>query len=135
MGRRVAWLVSVALVAAAAWWAWYRSGQSERPYPIPGEVERITVEVLNATGIDGLARATTRQLRHRGFDVVYFGTAAMDTLRETFIAVRRGDTTGAARVREALGVGKVVVQPDPRLLLDASVFLGHDAVPLINFRP
>ena len=30
------------MVAAAAWWAWYRSGQSERPYPIPGEVERIT---------------------------------------------------------------------------------------------
>ncbi len=123
------------MVAAAAWWAWHRSGQGGRPYPIPGEVERITVEVLNATGVDGLARAATRQLRHRGFDVVHFGTAAMDTLRETFIAARRGDTTGAARVREALGVGKVVVEPDPRLLLDASVFLGHDAIPLVNFRP
>lgn len=133
--RRIGWAVTVAMVLVAAWWAWHRSAQLGRPYPIPGEGVRITVEVLNATGVDGLARATTRQLRRRGIDVVYFGTAATDTLRETLIAVRRGDTTGAARVREALGVGRVVLEPDPRLLLDASVLLGHDAVPLIHLRP
>ncbi len=135
MRRRVGWVVSLAAVLLAAWWAWQRSGQLGMPYPIPGEGRRITVEVLNATGVDGLARATAQQLRRQGIDVVYFGTAATDTLRETLIAVRRGDTTRAAGVRAALGVGRLVVQPDPRLLLDASVLLGHDAVPLIHLRP
>lgn len=135
MQRRLAWGLTLALVLVAAWWAWQRSGRGGRPYLIPGEVDHTTVEVLNATGVDGLARATTRQLRRRGIDVVYFGTAAMDTLSETLIAVRRGDTTGAARIRDLLGVGRVVVDPDPRLLLDASVLLGHDAVALIHFPP
>ena len=135
MRRRLGWALSLVAVLVAAWWAWQRSGQLGRPYPIPGEGRRVTVEVLNATGVDGLARATTHQLRRRGIDVVYFGTAATDTLRATLIAVRRGDTTRAARVRDALGVGRVVLQPDPRLLLDARVLLGQDAVPLIHFRP
>ncbi|UCF40790.1 MAG: LytR C-terminal domain-containing protein [Gemmatimonadota bacterium] len=135
MPRRIGWAVLAAVVLIAVWWAWYRSGQPGGAYPVPGDGVRITVEVLNATGVDGLARASTRQLRRRGIDVVYFGTAATDTLRETLIAVRRGDTARAARVREALGIGRVVVEPDPRLLLDASVFLGYDAVPLVNLRP
>ncbi len=135
MRRLLAGVALLTMVLVGGWWAWYRSGQPRGRYPIPGEDERVTVEVLNATGVDGLARAMTRHLRHQGIDVVYVGTAAMDTLSETFIAVRRGDTTVAARVREALGVGRVVAQPDPRLLLDASVFLGRDAVPLVHFHP
>jgi len=122
------------VIVLAAWLAW-RAGEERRQRPIPGESGGVTVEVLNATGIAGLARATTRQLRHAGIDVVYFGTAPMDTLQRTRIAVRRGDSTSAVRIRAALGVGQVVVDPDPRLLLDATVLLGHDAAQLVDFRP
>jgi hypothetical protein len=125
---------AAAVIALAAWLAW-RADEERRQRPIPGGGNAITDEVLNATGIAGLARATTRQLRHAGIDVVYFGTAAMDTLRQTRIAVRRGDSTTAVRIRAALGVGLLVVDPDPRLLLDATVLLGHDAAPLVDFRP
>ena len=126
---------AAAALAGGAWLAW-RGGAGERgQQPIPGEGVRITVEVLNATGVDGLARATTRQLRNAGIDVVYFGTASSDTLEQTYIAVRRGDTTAAMRIRAALGVGRIVVEPDSRLLLDASVFLGRDITPLIYLGP
>jgi len=126
---------AAAALAGGAWLAW-RGGAGERgQHPIPGEGVRITVEVLNATGVDGLARATTRQLRNAGIDVVYFGTASSDTLELTYIAVRRGDTTAAMRIRAALGVGRIVVEPDSRLLLDASVFLGRDITPLIYLGP
>jgi outer membrane lipopolysaccharide assembly protein LptE/RlpB len=134
--RRILTVLAVgAAVTAGAWFAWHLAMRDRGRYPIPGEGERITVEVLNATGIDGLARATTRQLRHAGIDVVYFGTAAMDTLQETVIAVRRGELELAARIRRALGVGRAVWQPDERLLLDASVFLGSDVAPLVHFGP
>jgi hypothetical protein len=128
-------MAATAAVAVGAWLAWRGTTGERGQYPIPGDGERITVEVLNATGVGGLARATTRQLRRAGIDVVYFGTASSDTLEQTYIAVRRGDTTAAVRIRAALGVGRIVVEPDSRLLLDASVFLGRDITLLIHFGP
>ncbi len=135
MRRILITAATAAAVAVGAWLAWRGATGERGRYPIPGEGERITVEVLNATGVDGLARATTQQLRRAGIDVVYFGTASLDTLEQTYIAVRRGDTAAAVRIRAALGVGRIVVEPDSRLLLDASVFLGRDITPLIYFGP
>lgn len=95
---------------------------------IPGEGERVTVEVLNGTRVDGLARRTTRALRRQGLDVVFYGTAADSVRDSTVVYGRRGDLRRAERVRAALGVGQVVQQPDPQLLLDVTVVLGLDAV-------
>ncbi len=106
---------------------WTRSRDDVQPsLPIPGESQRIQVEVLNATNIDGLARATTRRLRHAGIDVVYYGTSTDTALASTLILVRRGDSSFVGRIREVLGTGRVVLEPDPNLLLDASVVLGID---------
>lgn len=127
MRRLVLGLAAAVVLAGGGWWAARRVADDRQELPIPGTGQRVTVEVLNGTRIDGLARAATRRLRRRGIDVVYFGTAAEDTVETTLIVVRRGDNTAAARVREALGTGRVVVQPDPRLLLDVSVLLGVDA--------
>lgn len=127
--RRLIPLAAVALVgAAAAWWA--ASGSpGAGSLSIPGENERVTVEVLNATGVDGLARDVTGRLRRAGLDVVYFGTAAMDTLSVTRVVVRRGDESGARRVRDVLQAGQIAMDPDPHRLLDVSVLLGRDLVP------
>ncbi|NIM51560.1 MAG: hypothetical protein GTN62_12175 [Gemmatimonadales bacterium] len=134
--RRVALaVITLAVGAAGVWWTWQRLAADQSEFPIPGEGDHVAVEVLNATGIDGLARAITRQLRHRGIDVVYFGTAPTDTLQTTIIAVRGADTAVAGRVRDALGVGRIVIDQDPRLLLDASVLLGRDAAPTGHFSP
>lgn len=96
---------------------------------IPGDAgPAIVVEVLNASGRDGDARAGTRVLRRAGIDVVYFGNAA-ELHDSTRILVRRGDGRAARRVRAVLGIGRVIMAPDTGRLLDASVLLGAD------FRP
>jgi hypothetical protein len=92
---------------------------------IPGEGDRITVEVLNGTTVNGLARQVTRELRRRGIDVVYFGTT--DRADSTLGIARRSDTEAARVVRRALGSGAVLDEPLPQLLLDVTVVLGPDA--------
>ncbi|HEX2093544.1 MAG TPA: LytR C-terminal domain-containing protein [Longimicrobiaceae bacterium] len=88
--------------------------------------ERIRVEVLNASGIPGLARAATRTLRDRGYDVVYFGNARGFS-RDTSLVIDRVGREGVARqVAEAIGVGRVRSHPDSTLLLEVTVVLGRD---------
>ena len=106
---------------------------------IPGEQggPHITVEVLNSSGKPGLAKVATRLLRRAGIDVVAFGNApeTVGTLDSTRIAVRRGTSDVGERVRKPLGVGRVTIQPDTTRLLDASVFLGADFAPRVEFHP
>jgi LytR cell envelope-related transcriptional attenuator len=123
-------------VAALAACRGDRSGASG--LRIPGEGgPHISVEVLNASGKPGLAKVATRLLRRAGIDVVAFGNApgSLGTLDSTRIAVRRGASDVGERVRKPLGVGRVSVQRDTTRLLDASVFLGADFAPRLEFHP
>lgn len=119
-------------LAGASFWAWQRVTRRP-PVPsaagraVPGEQERVAVEVLNASASVGLARAATRRLRDAGLDVVYFGSdVAGPSLDSTQILVRRGAFAAGARVRSALGVGAVRAAPDTARLVDVSVRLGSD---------
>jgi hypothetical protein len=92
------------------------------------------VEVFNASGRAGLGRVGTRVLRREGIDVVALGTVSDgETLDTTRIVVRRGSLAAATAIRNALGVGRVLMQPDSTRLLDASVFLGGDFSPRLEF--
>lgn len=122
---RLVAVVVVILGGCLAVWLAVR-GDSATRYPIPGEDRRVVVEVLNGTTVDGLARSMTARLRQAGLDVVYFGNWRENTLDSTLILIRRDDSSFARAIRRALGAGKVVMDPDPRLLLDASVVLGRD---------
>jgi hypothetical protein len=120
--------VPVALVVVvAAWWVLWRSPADAAAGRIPGEGDRVTVEVLNATNVNGLARRTTRRLRRQGIDVVFFGSASRADADSTAVIARRGDIAAARRVQAALGVGRVTEDPDSQLLLDVTVVLGRDA--------
>lgn len=88
--------------------------------------DRVVVEVLNASGQVGLARAATRRLRDAGLDVVYFGNDAADDRDSTEVLVRRGDARNGLLVAEALGAGAVRTAPDPARLVDVTVRLGRD---------
>lgn len=102
-------------------------------FDIPTADGRIVVEVLNGSGKTGLGRLGTRRLRRMGLDVVYFGTAgATDS---TQVIARRGDRGRAEKVRDALGAGKVMVQPDTLRRVDVSVILGQDFQPDEDGRP
>jgi len=107
---------------------------------VPGEgaaAPRVMVAVLNASGRPGLARLGTRVLRDAGIDVLSFGNSgdAKSPLDSTRILVRRGPAAVGERIRRALKAGKVVMDPDSTLLLDASVLLGRDFSPQLPLHP
>lgn len=128
--RLIATGVVVVGVAAAAWFVAGRIRAPEQTV-IPGDgAHPVVVEVLNGTDVDGLAREVARRLRRQGIDVVYFGSGNRTDLDSTRIMIRRGDTTVARPIREALGLGRVASELDPSLLLDASVIVGRDLAPV-----
>lgn len=102
-------------------------------YAVPASGGRVTVEVLNGTGRDGLARRVTRELRRQGFDVVTFGNAP--PADSTAVLRRRGGPEAAGRVASALGAGVVREQPDTLRRVDVTVLLGADYAAPLPFRP
>ena len=130
-GRVLVAMLVLTGVAAGGFAAWFRLAHRAAPRAaqgraVPGERSRVVVEVLNASGGAGLARAATRRLRDAGLDVVYFGSDTSRSLDSTEVLLRRGGAEAAERVREALGVGRVRSAPDAARLVDVSVRIGAD---------
>ena len=94
--------------------------------PRPTGRERVRVEVLNAGGVSGAARAATGHLRDAGFDVVYFGNAERFGRDTSLVLDRVGRLAAARDVADALGIRNVRSLPDSNLYLDVSVWLGTD---------
>jgi hypothetical protein len=84
------------------------------------------VEVLNAAGQPGWARAGTLVLRQKGFDVVSFGNARAFDRDSSVVLARTPDRGVADAVAAALGIDLVRVEPDSTLFVDATVVLGLD---------
>jgi len=89
---------------------------------VPGGV-RVTVEVLNATHIHGLARHATLYLRDHGFDVVLSGTVP-DQQDTTVVLDRSGHPDWAALAARALGRARAEERPDSLRDVDLTVLLG-----------
>ena len=106
--------------------------RSETSRALPGEGQRIRVEVLNGSGVTGLSRAATQRLRNGGLDVVYFGTDTSATLDSTEVLVRQGAAAMGTRVQRVLGIGSVRAAPDASRLVDVSVRLGRDFATFIG---
>jgi hypothetical protein len=128
MGRVSAAVAVAAVLMALAVLVWNRRDRDIGVPALAPPTTPITAEVLNGIGVDGLARTVTMRLREQGVDVVSYGNAGMDTLSVTRVIARVADSTTARRVQQLLGVGEVVIDPDPRRLLDVSVVLGRDVV-------
>jgi hypothetical protein len=103
-------------------------------YAIPSGQNRIVVEVLNGTRRPGFARVATRALREQGIDVVFFGNAE-SPVESTRVIVRRGDPGQGKHVADALGAGRVLIQPDTLRRVDVSVLLGDDYRPRLPLHP
>lgn len=88
---------------------------------------RTRVEVLNASGITGLARRVTERLREAGYDVVYYGNAGSgDPKRTTVLARSTADSLIAAAIGERLGIARVELALDASRMVGVSVVLGKD---------
>ena len=127
--RLVALALLLAAVAAglvsmvAQWWL---SGEPAAPTAEVGTAERVRVEVLNASGVPGLARTATDRLRDSGFDVVYFGNGRGFGPDSSMVLDRVGKQPLAADVARALDIAVVASRPDSSLYLEVTVVLGRD---------
>ena len=140
MGERLRALMVLGIVLAAGIFIgsavsqWYPLPSQEVVTPPPRSstaagLGRVRVEVLNAGGIEGMARLATDHLRDRGFDVVYFGNAEPFGQDSTVVLDRTARPQAAAAVGRALGTPWVQSQPDTNLYLDVTVLLGSGWVP------
>jgi hypothetical protein len=84
---------------------------------------RITVEVLNATRVRGLARRAALTLRDQGFDVVSTGTNR-DPFDSTQVLDRTGHREWALRAAKAMGGATVLARPDSSRDVDLTVLIG-----------
>jgi hypothetical protein len=84
---------------------------------------RITVEVINATRVRGLARRAARALRDQGFDVVSTGTNK-EQFDSTQVLARTGHRDWAERAAKAMGGGTVLIRPDSSRDVDLTVLVG-----------
>jgi hypothetical protein len=66
--------------------------------------------------------------------VVFFGNAE-ESADSTRVIVRRGDPGRGRDVRQALGVGRIMVVPDTLRRVDVSVILGQDFRPRGEMHP
>ena len=89
----------------------------------------ITVEVLNACGVQGLANDISQFLRKNDFDVVNIGNYKNFDLERTLVFDRGSyNRIYAKKVSKVLGVEdrQVVEQMDNSLQLDVTVIIGKD---------
>jgi hypothetical protein len=90
---------------------------------------RVRVEVLNASGIPGLAARGRAHLRERGFDVVEIGNARGFPPDTSVVLDRVGRMELARAVADAAGIPRVHARPDANLYVDVTVVLGSDWEP------
>lgn len=86
----------------------------------------MVVEVINATGREGLARQVTRLLREQGVDVVYFGSSDRRPDSTTVMVRRGGDQELGRVVARITGTKRIAVEPDSTRRVDLTVMLGAD---------
>jgi anionic cell wall polymer biosynthesis LytR-Cps2A-Psr (LCP) family protein len=94
----------------------------------PAATESVTVriEILNGTGLDGLARRTKALYESFGFEVVSFGNADNDRYVNSVVLDRRGDMDAAKRAADIIHCDRVQAQPNASSDADVTVILGRD---------
>jgi hypothetical protein len=98
-------------------------------------VEVIQINVLNASGVKGIAGQMKDFLRTKGFDVVEIGNY-IKQVDGSFIIDRVGDSSSAVKVAYAVGLPDSLIQKkiDSSLFVRNSVILGKDYMKLKAFK-
>ena len=109
-------------------------GQTVLDVRVPTLEDRIRVEVLNGSGVPGVAGQATQLLRDQGFDVVYFGNES-SFARDSSVVLDRTQRDGALKmVSRSLGITAARIDLDASLLVDVTVLLGGDWEPAGNWQ-
>lgn len=141
--RRLLMAAGLVVVVAVAGVFTARRAMARGPLEMLGDTtrapsgQRVVVEVLNASGVSGLARRATFLLRDRGFDVVGWGNDPKGRRGETLIVDYTDKPEVADRLARVLGGAKIERGKDSlERGLDITVKLGSSyKPPLEAFHP
>jgi hypothetical protein len=86
----------------------------------------VKVEVLNGSGVTGLAAKVGDMLKDKGCDVIKVGNAEGTEYSSTYIYDRKGNGEKAKRIAEILDVNEYKVELDDKTNADVTVILGKD---------
>lgn len=89
--------------------------------------ESVRVEVLNGTGVSGLASKVGDMLEEREYEVVRVGNADHDEYGKTLIYDRKGRGDYAKEIAEILDVKEYKVERDDDSIADVTIILGEDS--------
>lgn len=88
---------------------------------------QVVLEILNGTTTSGLARRTKELFEGYGFDVVSFGNAESNQIRNTVLIDRRGRPEQAKRVADIIDAERIVTDIAPaESEADVTIVLGRD---------
>ena len=141
--RRMLVVGALVLVVAVAGVLTARRALARGPQELLGDTtsapsgQRVVVEVLNASGVTGLARRATFLLRDRGFDVVGWGNDPKGRRGATLIIDYTDKPEAAVRLARVLGGANIERGKDSLDRgLDITVKLGSSyKPPLEAFHP
>jgi len=120
-------LVAVGLAAGVAYSSWSVPEVLNSETEVSrAPIDRVRVEVLNAGGNEGRARAAMGMLRSVGFDVVQWGNAVDFDRKVSVVIDRVGRPDMAGAVANALGIDNVLSEADSSLFVDVTVLLGDE---------
>jgi anionic cell wall polymer biosynthesis LytR-Cps2A-Psr (LCP) family protein len=86
----------------------------------------ISIEILNGTTIDGLAKRTKTLYESFGFDVVSYRNADHDQYLNTLVLDRKGESFAAERVAEVIKCERIHSKLDQEKGADITLILGKD---------
>lgn len=87
---------------------------------------QVKVEVLNGSGVDGLAGKVAEILENEGFSVVSIGNADGMNYSTTRVYDRKGKEDNAQRVAKAINISSFEVDLDEKSSADVTIILGKD---------
>ena len=86
----------------------------------------VSIEILNGTETDGLAKRTKALYESFGFDVVSFGNADHDEYLNTLVLDRKGKSYAAEKVAEVIKCERIHSKLDSESSADITLILGKD---------
>lgn len=119
-------IISIAFFAVAIYSSVRAYKARNRMWYVKNVNPYVRVEVINATGIPGLARKVTFLLRQDGFDVVYY-SSSKDTIKRTVIVERSDSTMSHAKhLAKWIGCKEITLEWDYDKISDCAIVIGLD---------
>ncbi len=114
----------------------HRSSSAKDQYNGQAPSDIIQVEVLNGSGISGVADKFTEYLRGKGVDIVKIGNYISNDLSESLVIDRTGNMSNAYKVARALGIKNenVIQQLNKDYFLDVTIVIGRDYFNLTPYK-